>query len=380
MNKLIPFGKYKDKPIEFLANDKDYIKWLLSTDWFKDKYNNIYNIVINNFHEPSESPEHNKLQIKFLDSDHRLKFAYAALGEELFSCSIDRIDELFSQIFSGLWQFYSAKYSKNIETLKHSINYNENSIRDYPGTPRAELAKENLLKNRQELDIFTKEDIFIESEIRSLLLKYDNCTFKYIKYYNVDFENTKTSSDVSFSIQVGVVDSYDFLESIRKSINPHGRLSEFFRFSVELKPVVYDDFPAILRQMKHSGATYLLIGEYRGVGATLEEFIDYFKTQGIMVLFEGQVINTSVPHHPDEYIFKLNNFLDTKPSGDKYEWNIKNEGRRWSVAEQTIKMRLIPEQLFCVNGKIFESEDHRSLLMKMLLENIGKDKILEIIK
>lgn len=74
-DQLIPFGKHKGKPIEILAEDKEYTKWLLAQPWFKTKYQNIHMLVINNFREPLDTPEHNELQVKFLDNEFSLKLA-----------------------------------------------------------------------------------------------------------------------------------------------------------------------------------------------------------------------------------------------------------------------------------------------------------------
>ncbi len=66
---IIQFGKYKGQPIQVLQNDKNYTDWLVAQQWFKEKYLNQYTIVINNFNEPSKTPEHNKFQGLFLDND-----------------------------------------------------------------------------------------------------------------------------------------------------------------------------------------------------------------------------------------------------------------------------------------------------------------------
>jgi hypothetical protein len=65
---VIPFGKYKGQPIEAMAADAGYMEWLASQSWFRDKYENIYTLIINNFAEPSETPAHNVLQVLFLDN------------------------------------------------------------------------------------------------------------------------------------------------------------------------------------------------------------------------------------------------------------------------------------------------------------------------
>lgn len=73
-NDLIPFGKYKGQPIEAIQADKQYINWLLAHSWFKDKYENLYTIIINNFQEPTDTPEHNAIQVKFLNNAYVLDF------------------------------------------------------------------------------------------------------------------------------------------------------------------------------------------------------------------------------------------------------------------------------------------------------------------
>lgn len=64
---IIPFGKYKGQPVEVLAQDKQYLDWLMNQDWFNTRYATIKTLIINNFREPSETPEHNKIQAMFTD-------------------------------------------------------------------------------------------------------------------------------------------------------------------------------------------------------------------------------------------------------------------------------------------------------------------------
>jgi hypothetical protein len=35
---MMTFGKYKNQPIETVAADRDYTKWLLGQDWFVQKF------------------------------------------------------------------------------------------------------------------------------------------------------------------------------------------------------------------------------------------------------------------------------------------------------------------------------------------------------
>ena len=71
---VVPFGKYKGQPLDVLANDQGYLDWLNGQGWVKDKYPQFYTVIINNFQEPSETPEHNALQAMFLDNEFCVRF------------------------------------------------------------------------------------------------------------------------------------------------------------------------------------------------------------------------------------------------------------------------------------------------------------------
>lgn len=66
-NSIVPFGRYKGQPLEALAADREYLEWLTAQGWFREKYPQHYTLILNNFQEPSETPEHNALQARFLD-------------------------------------------------------------------------------------------------------------------------------------------------------------------------------------------------------------------------------------------------------------------------------------------------------------------------
>lgn len=76
MSDLVPFGKHKGKPLNTLLDDREYLDWVLQQPWFRQKYTNIYQIVINNGQEPSETPEHNLMQAQYLD----VKYAHAVVN------------------------------------------------------------------------------------------------------------------------------------------------------------------------------------------------------------------------------------------------------------------------------------------------------------
>jgi len=42
----IPFGKYKDQPIEVLSGDLGYAEWILEQDWFEQKHPDLYEAIL----------------------------------------------------------------------------------------------------------------------------------------------------------------------------------------------------------------------------------------------------------------------------------------------------------------------------------------------
>jgi hypothetical protein len=78
MNKsslTVPIGKFKGQPLDVLAQDPAYVQWLIGQQWFHDRFPQHHTIIINNFADAAETPEHNTLQAKFLDRTLLLRVA-----------------------------------------------------------------------------------------------------------------------------------------------------------------------------------------------------------------------------------------------------------------------------------------------------------------
>jgi hypothetical protein len=69
-NIIFPLQKYKGQPMEVVLQDRKYCDWLTAQDWFRNKYEPIYKIIIYHFGQPSETPEHNALQNRFLNDNY----------------------------------------------------------------------------------------------------------------------------------------------------------------------------------------------------------------------------------------------------------------------------------------------------------------------
>ena len=57
------------------------------------------------------------------------------------------------------------------------------------------------------------------------------------------------------------------------------------------------------------------------------------------------------------------------------DWDIRREGRQWSHDEFDQRLYQAPEKIEFVNG-IFASDRERLIVLGMLLENLGIDKVI----
>jgi hypothetical protein len=234
---IVPFGKYKGQPIEVLASDAAYANWLTAQPWFRDRFANIYNVIINNTGEPAETPEHNELQALFLSDEFCLRF-------------LDR---------------------------------------SHPGWAREDLTREWSRKVREAKELCSKRDRrfygddpqYYDIAWTENLLR-DGCTFEALPItYKIkrEFEYSEhchgyRNIDVFLSVSALVCD-VDIFTSIV--------------IAIELKPFVGDDYPAVLRQMRTNRSGCLFLRDYHGTGATREQFVQMFQSANIRVVFISEV-------------------------------------------------------------------------------------------
>ena len=243
---IVPFGKYKGQPLEALIQDESYAKWLTSQDWFQEKFGKIYTLIINNFNvEQTETPEHNEIQVKFLQSDYRLKLAYSIYGDSLF-------------------QFNQKHFESNFLYFKEYVKSKSES-------------KKELYKIITSLD--GKE-----------LLQISDVVFE------------KKGVDVTYTIKYGyggIGISDRFYYSVKEDIDSLWKCLTEIKLRVEIKPTIGDDFPQVLRQTKATYSNILLLREYHGVGASYEEFKQFFETQGIKVITQSHLEDVHIPPYDE---------------------------------------------------------------------------------
>lgn len=71
---LIPFGKYRGMPVDAVIEDRQYAEWLIAQAWFRERYQNLYVTIQNGGAQSDMTPEHNRMQARFLDDSYLEKF------------------------------------------------------------------------------------------------------------------------------------------------------------------------------------------------------------------------------------------------------------------------------------------------------------------
>ncbi len=241
---LIPFGKYKGQPVEVLSQDKEYMDWVTAQSWVRDRYPEFYTIIVNNFREPSDTPEHNAMQVRFLDDD----------------------------------------YCRVFLRLLPVMNFRK----------FAEEANKNLTESKQRLSEIIEKGIKITSSIPK---------FPDTAVISMKIENDKFEHGCDIFLNVFLVAKDVILQEVSNGYNQvdislhhhvnaryvNGAWFSTTRFRIEIKPTISDDYPSVLRQMRASKSNVLLVGEYTGIGATEDQFIRTFEASGITVVFERQI-------------------------------------------------------------------------------------------
>ncbi|MBP8282387.1 MAG: hypothetical protein KAX46_00480 [Chromatiaceae bacterium] len=234
-NEIVPFGKYKGQPIEVMQHDRGYCEWLMGQDWLQTRFPQLRTIIVNNFTEPSETPEHNALQARFLDDVFVLATIIAVQGGDGFTngYGVDSLKKLIGVRFED-------------NSVDVHIYQNSSSIQI--------TDKEEMAKKLYDLDIGSKKDDYYERQ-------------PYIE-------------ELNYYKRTGILSNQVFIPDVL----------------IELKPSMGDDYPAVMRQviaMKRRNSGYsrciVIIGDYSGRGATLDQVTAMFGKSNIKLFLLSEI-------------------------------------------------------------------------------------------
>lgn len=207
MSEVIPFGKYKGQPIEQLQCDKEYLEWLLKQSWFESRYANIRTIVINNFKEASETPEHNRCQAKFLNIDLIGKFVRHFYATTDFL----EVDPDHSRLYTLL--------AMNGCTLERSDSDGPNGMRV----------------------------VFIADGAKSYFERVVNSEYRLRGLKQFLWRN----EEVEYGFHTVFEESgWDVVIRVKRSFGQEKAFSQYGNLHIELKTSICDEYPDILRKVK----------------------------------------------------------------------------------------------------------------------------------
>lgn len=255
---IVPFGKYKGQPITALINDSEYLEWCKSQEWFQ-KYPIVYNICVNQTIAPNDTctPEHNKLQTLFLERKFNLQFISKFLCFDEYNSYLDNVFE--TEIFKI---FSDNKKFDSIDLEKFDIEVEFEGVYNWDVILLLSMKSNNI-----ELKAGSIGDIsLVTGDFNSLE------RFCYELFGHDDFVcyGTRPPNKSFFSVEVKI------------------------RVYIEIKPLMDDDYPNVLRQVKkqqkltgRSGTKYfiLFVGKYSSQHTTKEQIIKIFKQSDIKLVF-----------------------------------------------------------------------------------------------
>jgi hypothetical protein len=237
-NDIVPFGKYKGQPIEVLANDRQYCEWLMGQGDFLNRYSGIKTLIINNFKEPEDTPEHNKLQALFLDNSFCLAvFKSIGFSIEKISSSVHERDMHHQKIFKKYNDVIQKDLRKALMLCDELKAFNF-----------------NITQVKFEVD---GADVFVRGSI----------------------SNTKDYQEIYEKLDK---ESYSFgddcISSIGNLIRYHFHVPEL---KIEIKPTIGDDYPSVMRQIKANKCNVLFYQSYSGAGISEQDMIKMFNMSKI---------------------------------------------------------------------------------------------------
>ncbi len=416
-SQLVTFGKYKGKPYSQALADKNWIEWVKNNigpsleTRDKEFYKVVYNIqYITSNAAPSMTPEHNRMQNKFLDSTMQKKLIQKFIGgflnkepisnliqdpEFIRSFGSKNIDEVFptsydpptsstKTLFEGEhnWDIivnhdsdvrwvefntiletelddkinydlthkeeYDTQHKQKIEEYVKEITSIENNIakEHERNVTRLSVINEQLKEKRIEIEMETKRKIVpnflshqekltkLRREVSSLSLEIDELgrnrvswrvsnarrlmeeKEKYEKEYDSTYNKMFETHQINKYTLLARKYSREFdvqkINEKQYQIYILIRSEKSFKLCFELKPVLGDDYPEVLRKLrgqiertersnkekepyKRSILRYgLIIGLFNSSVATKQELVDIFN-QGeikIRVLFMEDLLES----------------------------------------------------------------------------------------
>lgn len=249
---VVPFGKHKGTTVaELLVRDPQYADWLMAQGWLAERFAGLHAAILSRGSAPDDTPEHNAIQVRFLDPAFCAAFLIAA------GCK------------SGLDEMRQKDCQRRSSDLQSTYDEIMREVGSIPGR----LDKESSL--RQEVigprggprGILSR---WIEGPPTEAELLYQADCQNDLKAAKHDLEHpplVRLVTSCLFEAKgVDVTLTANYLESRYNRI----------RLRIEIKPSLGEDFPSVMRQMRASDCGHLVAGDYQGRSVSLPQLRQMF--------------------------------------------------------------------------------------------------------
>jgi uncharacterized protein (DUF3820 family) len=269
---VVPFGKHKGRSIEeLLADDPAYLQWLASQDWFRDKYVSLHQTIINCGAEPEETPEHNAMQVRFLDDAFCLRFMCCYRPELMLETR---------HALAAQWAYRDNFAAAESAFLILREERPTRALQALALQAQMEARRAQVQRARELAEVADRWHKLSKADLEAKILPYLD------KVAPIEFRIERRFEEQDVDVILSA-DAHCPPHDLRVRVSPGYPYSD--ELQIELKPTVGDDYPAVLRQMRRNGSRVLLAGKYAGTGASRDQLVETFATASICVIFLHEV-------------------------------------------------------------------------------------------
>jgi hypothetical protein len=325
-SEIVPFGKYKDQPVELMLADQNYLEWITGQPgimtMLQGKYPALFNIITIGAPQTSDTPEHNKLQAMFLERTFQESFIHARLGKRVETIGEELADKFHSKIDNHMAETRRFVAGKVLESAKSVSDVRliitetkgpgpeeqyKKAVKEHQMNPKPYLAPGSFeqwleghsarVKQYESRETEAARTLQAHKEMLSQLLGMHinpgspsspkiliefECGYDIKMTARWEIEATIPAHEFEYDHKR----AWDRLPKSWKMVAEKKARRE--EFAIEIKPLMGDDFPSVLRQMKRNGADTLLLGAFNAAGCTLDQVRAIFGDKKIVTLQQIQ--------------------------------------------------------------------------------------------
>lgn len=286
MSDIVPFGKYRGQPVDALLADQDYLRWAMAQPgivaMLQARHPAIFNIITVGAPNNDDTPDHNRLQARFLDRKFQEAFIECVSGEVIAERIAENRNADDADALKALAEFSVFVTTTHAQTTQSLERY------------RRSLADEPDSSYYQTIVRTDTEELFKLSAARAGLADYVHPGFPALPpLIKVEFE-------LGYDVRMTIVWQHSMYEplydenSYKNKVRWPAKVTKVQRdhdvYTIEVKPLIGDDFPAVLRQVKQNGADIVVAGRFEAAGATLEQARQMFGDKSLVLLAEIEAL------------------------------------------------------------------------------------------